>query len=260
MREEADPIRTVRIAAPCTVAWESMQGDARVRHCTLCDLNVYNFAEMTREEVRQLLLRTEGRICGRMVRRTDGTLITRDCPSALRAMRRRLSRAASAVMAALMGVASLASASTTGAAPSPGKVQSNVKIDVEQLAAVQPAVFSGVVTDPSGNPVPGVTVTLLDEVSPRVITAVTNEKGKFALPAVDDGVYRLQVSLEGFETAIVQHLALRQCEATHARVALRFDPNAVTMTVGIIVVDPAPVRIDPMSTTFTQDFINKLPR
>ena len=28
-----------------------MAGDERVRHCTLCSLNVYNFAEMTRDEV-----------------------------------------------------------------------------------------------------------------------------------------------------------------------------------------------------------------
>ena len=51
-----------------------------MRHCTLCDLNVYNFAELTREEIRALLT-SEGRVCGRLYRRADGTLLTRDCPS-----------------------------------------------------------------------------------------------------------------------------------------------------------------------------------
>jgi hypothetical protein len=57
-----------------------MAGDERVRHCTLCSLNVYNFAEMTREEVRELLARTEGRVCARLYRRAGGTVLTRDCP------------------------------------------------------------------------------------------------------------------------------------------------------------------------------------
>jgi len=52
-------------------------------------LNVYNFAEMTRDEVRDLLARTEGRVCARLYRRADGTVLTRDCPTGLRALRRR---------------------------------------------------------------------------------------------------------------------------------------------------------------------------
>jgi len=90
-----------------------MAGDERVRHCTLCDLNVYNFAEMTGDEVRELLVRTEGRVCARLYRRVDGTLLTRDCPSGLRALPRRVSGFASSVMAALLSVAALASGCAT---------------------------------------------------------------------------------------------------------------------------------------------------
>jgi hypothetical protein len=60
-----------------------MTGDDRVRFCNACNLNVYNFASMTSKEVRSLI--TNGRVCGRLYRRVDGTLITRDCPVGLRA-------------------------------------------------------------------------------------------------------------------------------------------------------------------------------
>jgi len=48
MRKADDPLGRLRIAVPCQAGWEEMAGDERVRHCSLCSLNVYNFAEMTR--------------------------------------------------------------------------------------------------------------------------------------------------------------------------------------------------------------------
>src|SRR5438270_5438445 len=101
-RTALDPLGNIRIAVPCRASWEGMAGDERVRHCTLCSLNVYNFAEMTRDELRALLVRTEGRVCARLYRRADGTLLTRDCPAGLRALRRRASRVAPALVAALL--------------------------------------------------------------------------------------------------------------------------------------------------------------
>src|SRR5580765_7666474 len=103
-----DQLGILRIAVPCQASWEGMAGDERVRHCTLCSLNVYNFAEMTRDEVRELLVRTEGRVCARLYRRADGTVLTRDCPTGLRAMRQRASRVAAALIAALLSLPAMA--------------------------------------------------------------------------------------------------------------------------------------------------------
>src|SRR5229473_6883076 len=77
MNKVDDQLGRLRIAVPCQASWEGMAGDERVRHCTLCSLNVYNFAEMTCDEVRELLMRTEGRVCARLYRRADGTVLTR---------------------------------------------------------------------------------------------------------------------------------------------------------------------------------------
>src|SRR6185369_2922002 len=101
MRKRNDPLNRVRIATPCSATWERMAGDETVRHCTLCELNVYNFAAMTRDEIDELLLRKEGRVCARLYRRADGTLLTSDCPSGASVLRDTLSRWSNATMGAL---------------------------------------------------------------------------------------------------------------------------------------------------------------
>jgi hypothetical protein len=74
------PLEDVRVANPCKASWDAMYGDDRVRFCASCKLNVYNLSGMTRPEVTQLFQLVEGRLCVRFYRRTDGTLLTQDCP------------------------------------------------------------------------------------------------------------------------------------------------------------------------------------
>jgi len=92
-RERIDSLEVIDVASPCPANWDAMTGDDRVRHCSQCDLNVYNLSEMTSGEALRLVNQTEGRLCVRFLRRADGTMITRDCPVGLRAIRRRIARA-----------------------------------------------------------------------------------------------------------------------------------------------------------------------
>ena len=87
----------VRVAAPCSADWDSMFGNERVRLCEQCNLNVYNLSEMSRVEAERLIDQTEGRLCVRFYQRRDGSVITQNCPVGLRAIKRRLSRVATAV-------------------------------------------------------------------------------------------------------------------------------------------------------------------
>ena len=93
----------IDVASPCSVPWDAMEGDDRVRFCGECKLNVYNLSQMSRDEAEQLVLSREGRLCVGFFRRADGTVLTRDCPVGLRALRRRVARMATAV-AALVGL------------------------------------------------------------------------------------------------------------------------------------------------------------
>jgi hypothetical protein len=82
-------LQQLRIASPCSMSWEDMVGDDRSRYCRHCRLNVYNFASMTQREIEQLILSKEGRVCARLYQRRDGTMLVRDCPFGLAALRRR---------------------------------------------------------------------------------------------------------------------------------------------------------------------------
>lgn len=259
MPKTQDQLANLRIAAPCQTFWESMAGDERVRYCKLCSLNVYNFAEMTREEVRELLARTEGRVCARLYRRADGTVLTRDCPTGLRALRRRASRVAAALIAALFSLPAFAFGGKTCEKPRLKTRGSKVKLTIERIATPQRAVFDGVVLYQPGSPLPGVTITLQDETTKSAFTAVTDVNGTFNFAPLNDGIYRVEVTLEGFKPATVEHLELTSREATHASVSMRFDSTTTdTITVGAMTVDPLSTN-EGISTTFTQDFINKLP-
>jgi hypothetical protein len=83
-----------------------MQGDDTVRFCTHCKLNVYNLSGMSRGQAEELVRSREGRLCARFYRRDDGTVLTRDCPIGLRAVRRqavRLMAGIAAMVATLTG-------------------------------------------------------------------------------------------------------------------------------------------------------------
>ena len=94
---------TIGVATPCSASWGDMTGDDRVRHCGQCKLNVYNLSEMTGQQATELVTQTEGRICVRFFRRGDGTVITKDCPVGIAALKRR-ARLAYARVAALLGI------------------------------------------------------------------------------------------------------------------------------------------------------------
>jgi hypothetical protein len=51
--------------------------------CDQCQLNVFNVENLTSYQVRDLVMKPEGRTCMRFFKRFDGTLLTRDCPRGL---------------------------------------------------------------------------------------------------------------------------------------------------------------------------------
>ena len=111
MTKCAASLDLVQIASPCHVSWDEMTGDStygaeRRRFCRHCNLHVYNVSDMPRAEAEAFISQAEGRTCIRMVRREDGTVLTRDCPVGLRAVRQRLVRAVAALASVLIALVS----------------------------------------------------------------------------------------------------------------------------------------------------------
>ena len=80
-----------------------MEGTETVRFCDQCQLNVHNLSRMSDNEVTDLLEKKNGRMCVFMYQREDGTVITDNCPVALRAMRSRIQAYAYVSLLALVG-------------------------------------------------------------------------------------------------------------------------------------------------------------
>jgi len=100
--KESNPLSNVKVAAPCPADWRWMYGNDRVRFCNQCRLNVYNLSAMTKPEAEDLIRNTEGRLCVRFYRRSDGTILTQNCPVGLRAIKKKLSHFSAVTITALL--------------------------------------------------------------------------------------------------------------------------------------------------------------
>ena len=87
----------IRIAAPCDADWSKMTGDDRARHCGDCKKTVFNLSDMTRAEAEALVIEKLGKLCVRYFQRSDGTILTKDCPVGVARRRKRRLIAAGAV-------------------------------------------------------------------------------------------------------------------------------------------------------------------
>src|SRR6516162_5769665 len=90
MRTPLPALDDIQIASPCRASWDAMTGDDRARFCGECQKHVYDLSRLTAAEAAALIEAKEGRVCVRLYRRWDGTVLTADCPVGLswRALRR----------------------------------------------------------------------------------------------------------------------------------------------------------------------------
>ena len=196
MIETARMLDRLYVASPCFADWEAMAGDNQARFCDQCQLNVYNISAMTTTQAEGLIAQTEGRLCTRLFRRADGTIITQDCPVGIRAIRRRVSRTACAVLGAILSVFT----SRTLMLADHNNC-SHYKAKVIKLASpVDRPSIQGTVHDLTKQTLADVTVTLTNDKTEQKHTVKTNEKGQFGFSALPPGKYSISIWAPGFAT------------------------------------------------------------
>jgi hypothetical protein len=222
----------LRVASPCSANWDQMSGDDRVRFCDLCNLHVYNIAQLTRKEAATLMAGTEGRLCARLFRRADGTVITKNCPVGLRAIRRHVAKVAGAVFAAVF---SLCSNVFTSGRNNPGYsirpegscVTNSLMPDFQASLAM----VGGKIRDPNGDAIKGATITLTNEATNQKRVAKSDAKGEYRFMISEFGSYVLKVETPYYQPW-QQHLAL------HPSDDLRLDVSLVVPgIVGIVIIE-----------------------
>jgi Carboxypeptidase regulatory-like domain len=230
-------VNRLKVALPCTVSWDSMKGDERARHCGVCSLNVYNIAAMTSAEAEQLVTKREGRLCIRLYRRADGTVITNDCPVGLRKVRQRMARVASAAFASILGLVTIGYGQKADRSTPDLSGARVIRTDAPQAAGS----VRGIFVDPNGAVVPGVEVTVVSERGKRKVK--TDADGRFNIPSGVYGNFRVEAESPGFRKFS------RSFDALGANESLEL---TLTMDVGFMMgvfVDEADSTVDVRSST-----------
>ncbi len=282
MNEQKFDINRLRVASPCSMGWESMTGDERKRFCAACELSVYNIAEMTAAEVRALIgdsapgsaagsapgsapgsaAASAGSICGRIYRRFDGTVITRDCPSGVRALRKRAARFAGAALSTVLGLFSAGVAQTieqNGGAAGPA---AETKLKNEKTA-LSPGkrILAGTVFDLQGNVIAGAELMIYPKNSDRNdfknnIKTRTDGGGKYIFDGPAAGTYLIEANLPGYAHSVASEVELANGEQITLDIRLsKYEP--ITGLVNIILLPPPSV---PGKTVITREELDRMPK
>jgi len=249
-------LNQMRVASPCPVSWEQMTGDNRVRFCGECRLNVYNFAELTRTEAENFLRATEGRICGRLYRRADGTIITKDCPVGLRAVRRRMAKAATAAFAALVALCSAAVGQKQSGKGKECKQQVKITTKLGNVPA-DLVMLTGTVFDQNGAVIVRADIQITNRQTKEIVFLRSNDDGRFSVSELPPGTYQLVINAPGFKELKVAELKLAAGETAMVEATLLI--NGEYATVGILMAEPS-LLDTPDMTIFKGDQIRKLSR
>ena len=247
-------VNKMRVASPCPIRWESMSGDEMVRHCHSCQLNIYNISTLTTAEAENLIATHEGRLCIRLHRRTDGTVITRDCPTGLRALRKRVARVASAAFATVLGFVSFGIAQDSRVTPR----SSIVKI-ITKPTSDTTTVIHGRVRDPNGALIPGARVSLFGIKKKALKKVLTNDEGLFELRIDRPEVgYKIRIELNGFKTV---DIILNNVEKNDNEIDAVLEVDSTTVVVGIYGTDNGiDLTSSTVKTTITREMIDRMPK
>jgi hypothetical protein len=252
---QPDRLENFRIASPCPANWEQMNGDARVRFCDLCSLHVYNISEMSRAELDQLITNTSGRLCARLYRRSDGTIITKDCPVGLRAFQRRLAKRAGAICATIISFAIGAFGQKATTEKSSCRPQVQITKANDNLQTNTRSIV-GTVLDRKGAAIPKVKIELRRQNGGKVAELESDDKGAFVVRSLVADTYELSFSAKNFTPLKIVEIKMNDRDSVTVDAIMV--PKGVEVEMGIVAAESlldTPAGI----TIITGDMIRRLP-
>ncbi|HEX9983934.1 MAG TPA: TonB-dependent receptor [Thermoanaerobaculia bacterium] len=111
----------------------------------------------------------------------------------------------------------------------------------------------GTVTDSSGAPLPGVTVTLTSPQLQGTRVGVTDEQGQYLFPLLPPGTYRAEYALSGVRSATREGVAVNVQRTSEVNVPMQLSVSeTVVVTASQVVVDPTQTQ---QQQTFSEDHL-----
>lgn len=247
-RSQANPqldLERIHVASPCSASWDEMSGNDRSRNCSQCDRTVYNISGLSRREATELIANRDGRMCIRLHRRVDGTVITNDCPKGLKAYRMRVAKYAASVFAAVLGLFSVGYGQRISTFGDSQGIRSESTVDIPRI--------KGTVKDQSGAVISDATVTVTTA-NGKSIVRKTDQKGRFSITSslLEIGENNLRIEFPHFDT-YGENFTIRRREIIDYPVTLE-----IMMFIGSVVELPKRTLIDirksEISTTIRNNY------
>ncbi|HET8637819.1 MAG TPA: carboxypeptidase-like regulatory domain-containing protein, partial [Acidobacteriaceae bacterium] len=121
------------------------------------------------------------------------------------------------------------------------------------------ASIQGVVTDPSGAVVPGVTLTLKNNSNNHTMTATSNDSGVYNFNALPPDTFTLTATRQGFQTKTIESLHIIPEQANAVNIKLALGTVSENVTVSGSEVPALDTETATVSSTITSNQIEHLP-
>jgi hypothetical protein len=123
----------------------------------------------------------------------------------------------------------------------------------DELAAV-----TGLVTDPNGRSVPGVTVIITNLATNVVSRTVTNDQGIYRVPSLQPGIYRMTLDKDGFKSIVKSGVELHVQDVASINFELQIGSvnETVTVEAGGLVINTTDGSV---STVIDQKYVKNMP-
>ena len=223
-----DSVSPLRIASPCSVAWDSMIGNDRVRFCEHCQLSVHNIDFASRKQIRRLIARSGARIC---VSYRQPEIAKPPVAPILYKIGRRTSVIAASAFSATLSISSAVGASTN---LKPASVHNQITV----AGRVQDPVSTsgngrlyGFVFDPNGAALPGASVSLRNNATNEPFYSMTSGSGEYRFEGLKPGTYHLTVNSRGFDSQNVPNILVRADDNNRIDQTLSIAPIEAEVTI-----------------------------
>ena len=228
----------LKIISPCSNDWNRMSGDEKKRFCSRCNKFVYDFSQMTQQQVDTIVSIHQGRMCARMTRWPDGSLITLETPPIHTVVAHRAPPVVNATLAAILCL----SAPANGLNVAVSAAQLIARTDTNNDNARTPngggeALVGGTVRDWLGTNIPNAVVKLIPEEGAELKTKSTAE-GEFAFAQVPYGAYIMLVEAQGFYTNVNTNVIVDTPHDMRFDLTMKAKPGPI---MGGLMVSPLPL-------------------
>lgn len=126
------------------------------------------------------------------------------------------------------------------------------------ICAQTTATLAGRVTDEQRAAISGATVQATNKATNNILTATTNEDGRYVFTELQPGNYRLQVQQSGFQTTVKENVSLNVASRATENFALKIGEVSATVTVdnsSALIERDSPT----VSTVVTREFVENIP-